>query len=261
MKHQINLWFELRNFFPHCRSFTRSLVQHSKRKLRNIPSIPEKHFHCCRSSFISVLIEFTLTHPRRLAWAFQTFLKGKQHAFKQNNNNNKGREVNNGFELKYKVSAVLLFFSRPIRKTFAASNKLIKNVIKARYNSYFQAYLWQFCNPLIIFFYVFLLRCAYIMARRKAALFSTAIKWNSDELYRLTLPSQLVDTKEIQTKPIEVEERTGSSFHLAHVHNWTWKDEQLRGEKRRWKCVYKEMLSQTKLSKLIFIINLLYSIL
>lgn len=86
-----------------------------QRKLQNIPSIPEKHFHCCRSSFISVLIEFTLTHPRCLAWAFQTFLKGKQHAFKQNNNNNKGREVNNGFELKYKVS-VVFSFSPPHQK-------------------------------------------------------------------------------------------------------------------------------------------------
>lgn len=121
------------------------------------------------------------------------------------------------------------------------SNKLIKNVIKACYNSYFQAYLWHFCNPLIIFFSrcLSLLHCAYTWWWRVARPpypHLAAMKWNSDELYRPTLPNPaLADTKEIQTKIIEVE-KLGKLFpSRSHVHNWTWKDEQLRGSERKAK--------------------------
>lgn len=84
----------------------------------------------------------------------------------------------------------------------------------------------------------------HMMARRKAALSLAATKWNSDELFQPILPTKLVDTKKIQTEPIEVEKNELKALPIAlSAHNWTWKDEQLRGEERRRKRFFHETLS------------------
>lgn len=74
----------------------------------------------------------------------------------------KQEEVNNGFELKYVASVV-----SPARQE-TPSNKLIKNVIKACYNSFFQSLSMALLQSINHFLRLPPTLRLHTMARRKA---------------------------------------------------------------------------------------------